>query len=184
MSRKNDMRRIVDTVAAGAGPSDEFTGTAEPNAQRMAAISLIRKTLRFSVASTLANGTTAITPTNSPAQEYMEFPGRVLGVRFIPSAALTADATNNAQISLKKGDGTVMATIATALVGATPPGTGNLVAGTSVIVTKSATEANQHFAKGDILAPAVGQNAAGVATPAGTLQVVVEMEGPVDNFGV
>lgn len=182
MSRHNDMQRIADGLTRLEGGSSEYTGTASPNPQQMAARSLIRKTLLFACASTLANGTTAITPTNSPVQEYMEFPGRVLGVRFNPAGAAAADVTNNAQISLKKGDGTVMATIATTTTGA--GGTGSLVAGTSVIVPKSATEANTRFAKGDILAPAIGQNASGVATPAGTLQVTVEMEGPIDNFAV
>lgn len=175
MSRKNDMARMADGIASLEGPSTEYTGTQKPNAQRYAAKTLIRRTLKFPMVAISAGGTLARTASTS--QEKMRYPGRVLAACFIPSAAATASDTANQTINLVK-NATVMASMTTDVA------TGNLVAGTPKDLTLSATRANQRFVKGDMLGPSVAALGAGVAIAAGTLQVEVELEGPIDDYKV
>lgn len=173
MARKNDMARIVSEIAKLGGPSDEYTGTQKPNPQEYASRTLIRRTLKFPMVAISAGGTVARTA--STHQEEAKYPGRVLGAKFIPSAAATASDTDNQTINLVK-NATVMASMTTNVA------TGNLVAGTPKALTLSATVANQRFAKGDVLGPSVAATGSGVAIAAGTLQVEVELEGPIDDF--
>lgn len=173
MSRKNDMSEFVAGLAKIEGPSTGYSGTQKPNPQAYCAKTLIRRTLKFPMAAISAGGTLARTA--SPYQEEMKYPGRVLGSKFIPSAAATASDTATQTINLTK-NATVMASL-TVNVAA-----GNLVAGTPKALTLSSTVANTRFAKGDVLGPAVAAVGAGLAIGAGTLQVEVELEGPIDDF--
>ena len=175
MSRKNDMERITSELAKLGGPSTEYTGTQKPNPQRYAAKTLIRRTLIFPMVAISAGGTLARTASTS--QYKARFPGRVLSADFIPSAAATASDTDTQTINVVK-NATVMAAL-TVNVAA-----GNLVAGTPKALTLDATRANQRFAKGDILGPSVAAVGAGLAIAAGTLQVEIELEGPIDDFSV
>jgi len=175
MGRKNDMERITSELAKLGGPSTEYTGTQKPNPQRYAAKTLIRRTLSFPMVAISAGGTLARTASTSQFEAKCD--GRVLGAKFIPSAAATASDAATQTINVTK-NATVMASLTVNIAA------GNLVAGTPKALTLSATRANQRFVKGDVIGPAVAAVGAGLAIAAGTLQVEIELEGPIDDFSV
>lgn len=95
---------------------------------------------------------------------------KLVGAYWVPGAAITADATNYFTLTLRNrgsvdGTGTVVA--ATRAYSAT-----NGVAAKSETLTLSATEADLLVAAGDILTAAVAHSGAGLAVPAGLVQVV------------
>lgn len=116
---------------------------------------------------TAAYGATADATVTGP---NVHVDGRVLKVEWVPSAAITANATNFSTLTLQnKGplkSGTV--TVATRAWSAT-----NSVAGTKEAFVLSGTPANLEVKAGDRLDLVQTHGAAGLALPTGTLLVTV-----------
>lgn len=181
-SRHNDMRRIADALT-----NLENSSTAYDTTPGKAAVTLIRRSIPFSVAAVNANGNNVVAANASPSMHRAIANGRVLGAYFLPTANATAHAANNAQIGVVKleANGVPVSTaLATANTAPTANGgTGNIVLGVDAALTV-ASGANARFTKGQILAPQVTMNSAGVALAAGTIQIDVELEGPADDYPV
>lgn len=99
---------------------------------------------------------------------------KVLRVYYLPGAALTADDTDYATITVSKytsagGSKTTVATATTAITG----GTGNWTAFVPMEITLSATAANLILQSGAMLTYEVAKAGSGVAIPAGKLVVVL-----------
>lgn len=99
---------------------------------------------------------------------------KVLKVLYLPGAALTADDTDYATITVSKytaagGSKTTVATATTAITG----GTGNWTAFVPMEITLSATAANLILQSGAMLTYEVAKAGSGVAIPAGKLVVVI-----------
>jgi hypothetical protein len=179
MSRYNDARRIVDGLAKLEGSSDQFDGS-----PKLAAVTLIRRSVFFETASLLANAADVVAA-NAGAQRRIMANARVLGAYFHPKGTATANASNNAQIEVVQLQANgVPATVALAAANTAPTangGTGSLVAGTAVELTV-ASGANGRVAKGTTIAPKLTQNSSGVALPAGTITVDIELEGAATDY--
>lgn len=94
-------------------------------------------------------------------------------VKYLPSAALTADNTNNATLTLSKRD-TAGGTQVTAAAETTNVASGSWVAFTPKAITLSATVANQKLAAGEQLTLTIAKGGTGVIVPAGTLEIVYD----------
>jgi hypothetical protein len=179
MSRHNDARRIADALSKLEGSSDQYDGS-----PKLAAVTLIRRSVFFETASLLANAADVVAA-NAGAQRRIMANARVLGVYFHPKGTATANATNNAQIEVVQLQANgVAASVALAAANTAPTangGTGSLVAGTAVELTV-ASGANGRVAKGTTIAPKLTQNSSGVALPAGTITVDIELEGAATDY--
>lgn len=180
MGLPNDMSHIADGIAKPeASNKDLYThaqGSTGP------ARNLIRRTyvLRKPAADAMASDTTAYTAAD---QIRMCRAGRILGAAIQPTAALTADNTNFATVSVQKGDGaggagTTMASLTTAITGSN-----DWAAGRTEAMTLSATVANTRFVKGSVLGFAIAKAAAGVVVGVCAISVDVEEEG-TDDYAV
>lgn len=177
MALPNDMQRIVEEVArlATAG-SAVYTGNVK-NAAR----NLLRPTfvLVKPAADAMASDTTAYT---AAYQIRMPRAGRILGAAIQPQAALTANASNNAVVSVQKGDGAggagvIMASYTSDVAG------GNLAAGVTKALTLSATAANLRFPINSVLSFAITKGGTGVVVPILTISVDIEWE-DIDTYPV
>jgi hypothetical protein len=93
---------------------------------------------------------------------------KVTGARFIPKAAITADATNYLTLTLRNRGA---AGAGTTQVAARSFATGNAAAFVADAMTVSATAANLILAAGDVLTAEKLNSGTGLALPAGTLEV-------------
>lgn len=181
MSRHNDMRRVVDGLT-----KLENSSTAYDGAVKNAAVTLIRRSISFSTASLHANAANVLTPNQTQGQHRAMANGRVLGAYFLATANVTAAGGNNATIAVAKlhANGVAQTPALASVTSNTSAngGSGNIVLGVSTALTVE-SGANARFAKGEIIAPQLTQNSAGVALPAGTLHVDVELEGPATDYG-
>jgi hypothetical protein len=180
MSRHNDMRRIIGALSNIESSSPDYDGDPKD-----AAVTLIRRSIMFSTAALNANASNVVAANASPDMHRAIANGRVIGGYFLPTANVTAHAANNAQIGVVKLQANGVP-VATALITAnTAPtangGVGSLVLGVGVELTPG-TGANARFTKGQIIAPQLTQNSAGVAMPVGTIQIDVELEGPASDY--
>lgn len=175
----NDMKRMAEALSKVEGSNTEYSGSI-PNAAR----TFIRRTINLGTAATNANGSNAVAANASPFQWRAPCNGRLVKAHFIPSAAASEHATNNATLEAVKtqangvGAGTAIATANTNTVA--NGGTGTLAPGAPVALTVT-DQANARFTQGQVLAPRVTQNSSGVAMSAGTLELIVELEGPIDE---
>lgn len=175
MTTPNDMSRIADGLGAlETGNSASYTANPRKSARQLVRqIVTIVKPAADAMASTTTAGTASI-------QTWMPRAGRVIAAKILPTAALTADNTNYATVSLGKHDGAGGAVTTMASRATTVADSGSWVAGTEVNLTLSATLANTYFAKGDVLGFAIAKAGTGVAVPISTLVVYVEWEGADD----
>lgn len=175
----NDQKRMAEALSKLEGSNTEYTGSIPNNAR-----TFIRRVHTLPTAQTHANGANAIAANASPHQWRAPANGRLVKAHFIPSAAATEHSSNNATIEAVKtqangvGAGTAIATANTNTVA--NGGTGTLAPGAPVALTVT-DKANARFTQGQVLAPRVTQNSSGVAMAAGTLELVVELEGPMDE---
>jgi len=181
MAFPNDLTKITAALASLEGSnSADYT-----DSPKEAARVLIRRQYTFQVASTLANAADAVLANAAPAVRAIS-DGRVLGAYFIPKGTATAANANNATIAVKTiyANGVVNASLATQTTNTSANGgTGNLVAGVPVELTVASGD-SARFDAGEVFAPAVSQNASGVAMPAGTVVVDVELEGIASDYAV
>jgi hypothetical protein len=178
MSTSNDQKRMAEALSKLEGSNPEYTGDKWQNAR-----SFIRRTLTMSTSATNANGSNAIAANASLSQYRCPSNGRLVSAYFIPSAAATANASNYATIDAFKSpaNGAAGSSIATITTKPTAnSGSGNLAAGAPVALVVTDT-ANARFTAGQVLAPAVSMTASGVALVAGTLELTIELEGPVEG---
>jgi hypothetical protein len=175
----NDQKRMAEALSKLEGSNTEYTGSIPNNAR-----TFIRRWIPFRTSATAADGSNAIAANASLDQFRAPANGRLLSARLIPSAAVTQHASNNATIAVVKtqangvGAGTVIATANTNTVA--NGGTGTLAPGAAVSLTVT-DAANARFTQGQVLAPRVSQNASGVAMVVNTMQLLVELEGPIDE---
>lgn len=175
----NDQKRMAEALSKLEGSSTEYDGDIPDNA-----ITFIRRTIQLATVSCFANGADAIAANASTSQWRAPGNGRLVTAHFIPSAAATAHASNAATVEAVKtaangiGAGTSVAIQSTKTTGA--GGVGTLAPGAPVELTVT-DGANARFTQGQVLAPRVAQLASGVAIAAGTLELVVELEGPWDE---
>jgi hypothetical protein len=97
--------------------------------------------------------------------------GLVTGVRFVPTAALTADNANNAVITVRKrnGAGGTAVTLATIT---TDVASGDWVAFTPKALTPTATAADLIIRETDVITVEVAKGGTGVALPSGSIEVI------------
>lgn len=175
----NDQRRMAEALSKIESSNVEYTGSVANNAY-----TFIRRPVELRTSSTFANGSNAVAANASPSQFRAPANGRLVQAHLIPSAAATEHATNNAIVEVVKtqangvGAGTAIATANTNTVA--NGGTGTLAPGAPVALTVT-DKANARFTKGQVLAPRVTMAASGVAMGAGTLELVIELEGPMDE---
>lgn len=189
MSQNNDMHRIARALSKAEGSSDEYsTNTTDPSKPaKLAALTLIRRSIKISVAAVNANGSNVVVANANPSQHRAEANGRVLAAFFIPSVAATQHATNNASMTATitqangVGAGRDVATANTNTVA--NGGTGTLAPGAPVALTVTDI-ANARFVKGEVLSASVTENSAGVPMGAGAVQYIYELEGPADDVGL
>lgn len=178
MSRHNDMRRIVDGLTNLERSSNAYDGDPKD-----AAVTLIRRSISFQTAALNANASNVVAANAYAGAHRAMANGRVLGGFFTPTGAATEHTANNAQIGVVKLQANGAPVAAALCTKSTAPiansGTGNLSAGVAVALTV-ANGANARFTRGQVLAPQLTQNASGVALPAGTVQIDIELEGPAD----
>jgi hypothetical protein len=117
---------------------------------------------------TAADGAAATATTE---HTFMRAPSavQIVAVRYIPDAALTADASNNATITIKRrnADGTNAVTVAA--VTTSVAGSGSWTQWVAVALTLTA--ANTSMAPGQFLTIAITKAGTGVVVPAGSLQI-------------
>lgn len=111
-----------------------------------------------------AAGDTTVTGPN------VHFDGRVVKVEYVPSALITANATNFSVLTLQNKGPLKSGTTA---VASRTWAAGSSVAGTKEAFTLSATPANLEVKAGDRLDLVQTHGAAGLALPTGTLLVTV-----------
>lgn len=175
----NDQKRMSEALSKLEGSNTEYTGSI-PNAAR----TFIRRVVVLPTAATNANASNAIAANASPYQWRAPANGRLIQAHLIPSATVTESATVNAVIAAVKtqangvGAGTAIATANTNTVA--NGGTGTLAPGAPVALTVTDL-ANARFTQGQVLAPRVTQTSTGTAMPACTLELVVELEGNIDE---
>lgn len=180
MALPNDLQRTCDLIGACNVSDPNFSGDTKKSAR-----SLIRKTIKVTTPATNANASNAINA-NVADSVRMKSAGRVLGAYWISQgAAITANGTNFATVSVFPLDGTGNTGNAAAsqtTKDTANGGSGNIAAnGGSITLTVSA--ANARYVKGTWLAGQVSMTASGVAMPAGVLCVDVEEE-DVDGYAV
>ena len=95
---------------------------------------------------------------------------RVTSVKYLPSAALTADNTNNAVLTLRRrdADGTNAVSVATIT---TNIASGNWVQWVAKALVLSGTAANLVLAEGQCLTLEITKGGTGVVVPAGSLEI-------------
>ncbi len=173
----NDQKRMADALSKLEGSCTDYTRSI-PNAAR----TFIRRHVQLSTSLCLANAFGAVAANAAPTQFRAPANGRLLQVHFSATVATTEHGANNAQISVVKatgtGAGTTIATANTTTVA--NGGTGSLSPGGWVALTVSDL-ANARFNQGQSLLPLVAQNASGVRLDPGTLMLVVELEGNIDE---
>lgn len=181
-ARNNDMRRIVTGLTRIENSSTEYDGDPKD-----AAVTLIRRSIAFPTAALNANASNVVAANAFAGAVRAMANGRILGAYFTATSNVTAHASNNGQlevVALHAANG-VPASVALCAANTAPTangGTGDLTLGIAVELT-AATGANGRFTKGQLLAPKLTQNSSGVALPAGTIQIDVELEGPADDYG-
>lgn len=109
------------------------------------------------------------TATTETAFARVSRTGTIVGAWFVPSAALTADNTNNAALALAKRDGigggsTSVASLTTTIAN------GNW---TAFVPVSLGTLSNASVAAGNVLTFAISKNGSGVVVPAGSLIVAI-----------
>jgi hypothetical protein len=175
----NDQKRMAEALSKLEGSNTEYTGSIPNNAR-----TFIRRTITLQTAATNANGSNALAANASASQWRAVANGRLVKAWLIPSAAATEHASNNATVEAVKtqangvGAGTAIATANTNTVA--NGGTGTLAPGAPVALTVTDL-ANARFTQGQVLSPRVSMNASGVALAAGTLELSIELEGPIDE---
>jgi hypothetical protein len=175
----NDQKRMAEALSKIEGSNTEYTGDIADNAR-----TFIRRWITLPTAATNANGSNALAANASPHQFRAPCNGRTIMAHWIPPSAVTEHGSNNASIEVVKtqangvGAGTAMASANTNTVA--NGGVGTTAAGAPVALTVT-DKANARFTKGQVIAPRVSMNASGVAMPAGTLEVLLELEGPIDE---
>jgi hypothetical protein len=178
MSR-NDQKRMAEGLSKIEGSNTEYDGDIWKNAR-----TFIRRTIQLQTSSTFANGSNAVAANAAPTQFRCPANGRPVAAHFITTAAVTEHGSNNANIELVRtqangvGAGTAVAAANTNTVA--NGGTGTLAPGAPVALTVL-DAANARCTKGQVLAPRVTMNASGVAMPVGSIVVVYELEGPMDE---
>ena len=180
MAFPNDSSRIARGLANLETATNDYTSTT-PAGPSKASRSLIRKT--YVLVKSAVDGTAGATTTYTAGYLIrMKNPYRLLGAYILPIGAATADATNNAVVSVVSADGAGGAQIAMSTYTSNVAG-GNLAAGVTKTLTNSATAANLMGAAGTLLGFSVTKGGTGVAVPALTISVDVEEEGP-DGYAV
>lgn len=175
MALPNDMQRITNGLAAL-----EVSNPTYSQATYIPSRSIIRRTIVLPKPAA-DSGTTATAYTAAYAIRNRTA-GRILGFYVIPAGAVTADATNNAVVSLITADGlggtqVVAATLTTDVNG------GAWAAGVVKTGILSATAANLRYAAGTILGFAISKGGTGVAVPICELIVDIEEES-ADGYAV
>lgn len=170
----NDLQAVAGFVANCVGSQSNFTGD-----KRAAARALIRKTYDIGVKAAVDGAAGTTTAGAGTLCLPMSKPGRVIGAKFIPDAALTANDTNYATLQLEKRDGlggaaVVVASRTTQITG----GGGNMAQLVNYPLVISTTVATTQFAAGAILTVSITKQGTGVAVPAGSWAVDIEEEGP------
>jgi len=181
MATSNDMKRIARESSKLAGSNPAYSG--DP---RLAAQSLIRTCYTIQLASAFANGANVVAPNANPSQVRAMCNGRVLAAHATPAGTATAAATNFANILavVSPANGAAGTTVASANTNTSANGgTGNLAAGAPVALTVTDL-ANARYVKGQVLSGTVTMAGSGVATPAMTITIQVEEEGPCDDVGI
>lgn len=178
MSANNDMARAAEAIAKLESSNPDYDHDIAEVAK-----TLIRETVVLFTSQTHANGSNAIAANAAPSQWRAPSNGRVVQAHFVPTAAATENSSNNAQIStyLLYANGwqnRALATRSTAPVA--NGGTGTLAPGVDVALTVT-DKANARFTQADVLAPKVAMNASGVALAVGSIVMVIEREGPVNE---
>ncbi len=185
MTFPNDSSRIAKALVNLESGASDYTSTT-PSGPAKGAQSLIRKTYQITqVASVLANGDDAIVANNAPSI-YFKNPVRVLGVTIQNRVAVTSNAANYMNFSLKpvSNVGVIGNTIATFTTKTSASGgTGNLVAGQKFSLTVDTANSNDRVAAGTWVGVAVAPTASGVAVGATSWAIDVEEEGP-DGYAV
>lgn len=172
MALPNDASRISDGVAMLEESRPGYTGSRGP---KNAARRLIRRTIVLEKAA--ADGAAATATTSDAAPGFVApTDGRLLGAKFLPHAALTADPTNNATLSVDKRDGAGGAATQMATGTTTAGGTGSFVTAVPVALTLSATLANLRWAKNQLVSFAISKGGTGVVVPAGSWVIDIEEE--------
>lgn len=185
MGLPNNASRIVDAIANLESSSTDYDSDSNGKAKRKAARTLIRRSFSFAITAVNANGNNAIASNAAPSVRMMTA-GRVLGAYLVPQGTATAAGADNAVFAVHKLDGTGNAGTSVASITTNTVangGSGNLAKAATVTLTVTDI-ANARFSRGALLAPNVSQNGNGVSTPAGTLQVDVELEGSADDYDV
>ena len=98
-------------------------------------------------------------------------PGKVVALRFTPAAALTADASNNAVITVQRRPASAPGTPATVLAYTTNVAGGNWTAWLAKDFLGATTPID--VLKDDVLTVTIAKGGTGVVVPAGVLEVVV-----------
>ena len=183
MAFPNDMSRITGALSKLEGSSTEYDG--DP---KIAARTLIRRTLKFETAAVNANGNNVVAPNAGPAERVFAN-GRVLAAYFIPRVAATAAGADNAIMAVKTlhANGATNATLATQTTNTSANGgTGSLVVGVPAALTVSSANNGDdaRFTKGTTIGVTVAQAGNGVAMGAGTFVVYVELEGAASDYAV
>lgn len=172
MAYPNDASRISDGVAMIEESNPKYTGAKGP---KNAARRLIRRTIVLEKAAADGGAGTATTSDAAPAF-VAPTDGRLLGAKFVPHAALTADPTNNATLSVDKRDGAGGAATQMATGTTTAGGTGSFVAAVPVALTPSAVAATVRWAKNQLVSFAISKAGTGVIVPAGSWVIDIEEE--------
>lgn len=150
------------THNVGATPANTQLAVTSQLRKRRIAILRTSGTLGTNTDDAMASTTTA-----EQQLMYCSVAGTVTAFVYIPNGTVTADATNNAVLTLSKrtaagGTQTTVATITTDLT------LGNLVAGQGAVGTLTATVADRSFTAGSSLAVTTTKPNAGVVLRAGT----------------
>lgn len=176
MALPNDMQRITNGVAALEVSNPNYI-----QATTIPARNLIRRTIVLPKPAVDGAAGTA-TAYTAAYLVRMRVAGRILGAYVEPNGAVTADATNNATVSVVSADGlggaqVVAATLTTDVAG------GAWVAGVTKTATLSATAANLRWAAGAVLGFAISKAGTGVAVPISNIIVDIEEES-ADSYPV
>ncbi len=173
----NDQKRMAEALSKLEGSSPDYTRSI-PNAAR----TFIRRTVQLSTSMTLANAFGAVAANAAPTQFRAPANGRLIQAHFGPTGATVEHGANYATISVVKATGTAAgANIATAnTTTVANGGTGTLAAGGWVALSV-VDQANARFNQGQSLLPLVVQNSSGTRVEVGTLTLVVELEGNIDE---
>lgn len=173
----NDQKRMAEALSKLESSNAEYTGDIPNNAK-----TFIRRAIQLATVGCLANAADAIAANASTSQWYAPGDGRVVQAKFLPSVAATANASNYstvaAQLLVAGVDTRALATQTTKPTA--NGGVGSLAPGVAVALTVT-DKANARFTQGQVISPKVTMGGGGVDMAAGTLELVVELEGPWDE---